>query len=94
VTAVKRLLLDVLKPHHPNVLDLATTIAALSSDYRVNVRVTAVDEKTESVELVVEGNAIDFDGVRAAIANFGGSIHSVDAVEVHGARTRSGTKAV
>ena len=82
--AVKRIVLDVLKPHHPNALDLASAIAALKPDYRVSLKVTAVDEKTESAELVVEGDAIEFDGIKEAITSMGGTIHSVDGVEVSG----------
>jgi len=81
---VKRIVLDVLKPHHPNALDLASAIATLKPDYRVSLKVTAVDEKTESAELVVEGDSIEYEPLREAIAGMGGTIHSVDAVEVHG----------
>jgi hypothetical protein len=90
--AVKRILLDILKPHHPNALDLAQAIAALRADYRVSLKVTAVDEKTESAELVVEGDAIEFDGIKEAIASMGGTIHSVDGVEVSGSPTEPPAK--
>ena len=81
---LKRIVLDVLKPHHPNALDLANAIAALSPDYRVSLNVTAVDEKTESAVVVVEGTAIDFETVRQAVTAMGGTVHSIDAVDVHG----------
>lgn len=79
---IKRIVLDVLKPHHPNALDLAQAIAALAPDYRVGLRVIAVDEKTESAEVTVEGNAIDFEGVNGAITAMGATVHSIDAVDV------------
>jgi len=82
--AVKRIVLDILKPHHPNALDLASAIAAIKPEYRVSLKVTAVDEKTESAELVVEGDSIELDAIKEAIAGMGGTIHSVDAVEVSG----------
>ena len=91
--AVKRIVLDVLKPHHPNALDLASAIAGLRPDYRVSLKVTAVDEKTESAELVVEGDAIEYEPIREAIAGLGGTIHSVDAVEVSGSPAGSPAKA-
>lgn len=90
--AVKRIVLDVLKPHHPNALDLASVIAALRPDYRVSLKVTAVDEKTESAELVVEGDSIEYESIREAIAGMGGTIHSVDAVEVSGSPAESPVK--
>ena len=82
--AIKRIVLDVLKPHHPNALDLADAIAALAPDYRVSLKVTAVDEKTESAEVTVEGSAIDFEGVKNAINAMGATVHSIDAVDVAG----------
>ena len=82
---IKRIVLDVLKPHHPNAINFAEAIAVLSPDYRVGLKVIAVDEKTESAEVTVEGNAIDFEGVKVAINAMGATVHSIDAVDVVGA---------
>ncbi len=79
---LKRLKLDVLKPHQPNVVELARAIAARGSGYRVTIKVEEVDEKTESVILIIEGEEIDFDMVSATILETGGSLHSIDEVEV------------
>jgi len=82
--SLKRIVLDVLKPHHPNALDLATAIASLAPDYRVSLTITAVDEKTESAEVIIEGEAVDFAAVNGVIGTMGGTIHSIDVVEVAG----------
>lgn len=79
---VKRLVLDVLKPHHPNALEFARSIAETGSDCRVQVTVLEVDEKTESLQVIVTGNALDFEQVHMAIGQCGGSLHSIDEVEV------------
>ena len=81
---VKRLVLDVLKPHHPNALELAKAIASLSSDYQVSLTITAVDEKTESAEVIIKGNDLNFDDISNVIGTMGGSIHSIDVVDVAG----------
>jgi hypothetical protein len=85
MSAIRRIVLDILKPHHPNALDLAQAIAALGPDYRVGLKVTAVDEKTESAFVTVEANAIDFERVKDAIGSMGATVHSIDAVDVIGA---------
>ena len=85
MSAVKRIVLDVLKPHHPNILEFARIIAELNHDYRVKVTVAAVDEKTESAVVMIDGNSIEFDTIADTISNMGGSIHSIDEVEVTGA---------
>ena len=79
---VKRIVLDILKPHHPDALEFARTIAACGHDYHVQLTVAEMDEKTETLQLVVEGADVDMDKVREAIGELGGSLHSIDAVEV------------
>ncbi len=78
---VKRILLDVLKPHQPGALEFAQTLADLAPTYRVNLRVEEVDENTESIIVVIEGEDIRFEEIGQAIKKMGGTIHSVDEVE-------------
>ena len=80
--SVKRVVLDILKPHHPNALEFSQTIAGVGDDYRVRLTVCEVDENTETLQVIVEGSAIDFEAVQAAINGMGGSLHSIDEVEV------------
>lgn len=81
---VKRILLDVLKPHQPGAVDFSTTLADLDPGYRVNLTVVEVDENTESIIVVIEGDDIKFDAVTEAIKKMGGTVHSVDEVEAEG----------
>jgi hypothetical protein len=81
---VKRLVLDVLKPHQPNALEFAQAIATAGGECRVRVMVIEVDEHTESLQVVLEGDAIDFETVQSNISNLGASLHSIDEVEVQG----------
>ncbi|MCP5304141.1 MAG: DUF211 domain-containing protein [Chromatiaceae bacterium] len=82
MVAVKRLVLDVLKPHRPNGLEFAQTLAAVGPDYRVHLTVLEVDESTETLRVVVQSDALDFDAILLAIEQMGGSLHSIDEVEV------------
>ncbi|MDG6772785.1 DUF211 domain-containing protein [Thiomicrorhabdus sp. ZW0627] len=84
MATIRRLVLDVLKPHQPNAIAFASTLADLSPDYWVNLDVTEVDEKTETTVITIEGNDIHFEDLSAAIEKMGGSIHSIDEVEVIG----------
>ena len=79
---VKRLVLDVLKPHAPNTLEFAQTLA--QHGYWVQIKVEEMDDKTESLMVTVEGADIDFAQVKQAIEGLGGSLHSIDEVEVDG----------
>ena len=84
---VKRLVLDVLKPHQPNALEFSQALAKAGGDYRVCTTVLEVDEKTETLQIVVEGDAINFDRVQSSISDLGGSLHSIDEVEVQSEST-------
>ncbi len=81
---VKRLILDILKPHQPNVLDFSRAVADVGAGYEVAAVVLEVDERTETLRLEIEGEALDFDAIAAAITEAGGSLHSIDEVEVIG----------
>ena len=81
---VKRIVLDVLKPHHPSILEFGQTLANLNENYRVKITVTGVDEKTESIIIELTGKALHFEYIVEAIAAMGGSVHSIDEVEVDG----------
>ncbi len=49
-----------------------------------NFKVIEVDEKTETVIIIVESENILYEQVSDAITSMGGSIHSIDEVEVIG----------
>lgn len=80
---VKRIVLDVLKPHQPNALEFCQAIARVGSNCQVHLRVLEIDENTETVEVVITGNSINFDDIQLAISDMGGALHSIDEVEVH-----------
>ena len=77
---VKRLVLDVLKPHHPSVLEF-TRLLAEQGEHRVRSTVLEMDDQTETLRVLIEGTAIDFERIQATIADSGASLHSVDEVE-------------
>ncbi len=79
---LQRLRLDVLKPHHPNILEFARDLCAEGVDYRVAISVLEMDDKTETLELIVEGEDIEFESLCERIKQLGGSVHSVDEVAV------------
>lgn len=80
--AVKRVVLDVLKPHQPNALEFCQALSAVIKGSTVKVTVIAVDEKTESLEVSVEATLIDFDLLQDVINKMGCALHSIDEVEV------------
>jgi hypothetical protein len=80
---VKRIVLDVLKPHHPNGLEFASAIADGVPECRVKLAVSAMDAKTETVVLTIEASDLVYESILQKISEMGASVHSVDEVLVH-----------
>ena len=78
---VKRVMLDVLKPHLPDAVEFTQAIAKVGEDYRVRLTVLEMDENTQTLQLEVEASAVDLQAIESAITSMGGSLHSVDEVE-------------
>jgi hypothetical protein len=76
-----QIVLDVLKPHQPSILIVARTLVEHCPGLRVAIDVEAVDEKTESVIIQLDGEDIDFEGVSETLSELGASVHSIDRVE-------------
>ena len=79
---VKRLVLDILKPHQPDAVDFCLTIAAIGDDYRISLTVIEMDDKTQTTQVEIEAGSIDFDAVKVSITEMSCSLHSIDVVEV------------
>jgi len=82
---VKHLVLDILKPHQPNALQFSSKLAATGENYHVVLTVLEVDEHTETIQVEISAEHIDFDAIQQAISTMGGSLHSIDQVEVSSA---------
>jgi len=74
------LTLDVLKPRMPTIVELAKQIERIKGVERVEIVVEEIDEKTESLKIVITGRDLDYDKIHACIERMGASIHSVDRV--------------
>ena len=81
-TDVRRVILDVLKPHQPNIITLSQKVATLDGILGVNCMVEEVDQETENIKLTIEGPSIDFDEIVKVIEGMGGAVHSIDSVSV------------
>ena len=84
MAVVTRIVLDVLKPHQPNALIFASQLADLGESYRVNLLVQEVDDKTQSIVVNISGERLDFEAITRHIESMGGSVHSIDEVDVQG----------
>ncbi len=77
---IRRLVLDVLKPIEPNIVDLAKKISVLEGISAVNISIAEIDHKVENAKITIEGDDLDFNTVAELIKYEGGTIHSIDEV--------------
>lgn len=77
---VRRLVIDVLKPHDPPLLEFADHLAALDSVGGVTATLIELDQEVQNVKLTFEGEDVSFDAIEAAIGGLGATVHSVDEV--------------
>ena len=80
MSELKRLVLDVLKPHHPSIVELAENLSEVEGVYGVNCSVSEVDHATMNIKITVEGLSINYDAVCEVISESGAVIHSIDSV--------------
>ena len=76
---IRRLVLDVLKPHSPNMQELAKQLADLDG---VDVSLIEMDNKVENIKITCEGDSVDYDKVEDIIKTNGATIHSLDKISV------------
>ncbi len=77
---VRRLVLDTLKHHEPNIIDLANVLSEIVGVSAVNISIYEVDRKVENAKITIEGEDIPFSKVSEMIEDMGGTIHSIDEV--------------
>jgi uncharacterized protein len=80
VTDIKRLVLDVLKPHKPSLIDMSLRLSGLKGIDGVSLTLHEVDQETESVKITIEGPSINYTTVAETLREMGTVIHSIDLV--------------
>ena len=70
LTNIKRIILDVLKPHKPSIIEVAERLGNLDGISGVNISLEEVDAETDSIKITIEGINIDYDTVKKVISEF------------------------
>ena len=75
---VRRLVLDVLKPHEPPLLAFSESLADVESVEAVTVSLVELDQEVQNVVVTAEGTALSFEALEEEVTALGGTVHSVD----------------
>jgi len=79
---VKRMVLDVLKPREVSLLELSKSICAVKGINEVNIVVTEVDVKTETMRVTVRGDDVRYEDVSGILSDAGCAIRSIDELDI------------
>jgi hypothetical protein len=80
MAAVRRVVIDVLKPHDPPLLEFTDQAAEIDGVEGVVSSLIELDQDVQNVKLTFEGEDVNFTAIEETIENLGGSVHSVDQV--------------
>lgn len=80
MAAVRRLVIDVLKPHDPSLLQFTNHVADSTDVEGVTSSLIELDQEVQNIKLTFEGTDLDFDAIEEEIEHLGGTVHSVDQV--------------
>lgn len=78
---IRRLVMDVDKAvARPAIPEIATAISACSGVAGVNITVGEIDIETVGMDVIIEGEWLDYDEVVRAIEETGAVVHSLDQI--------------
>jgi len=77
---IRRLVLDVLKPHDPSIIRLAEELSDLPGVEAVNISIYEMDQRVENAKITLEGDDVNYDEVLKVIVESGATVHSIDEV--------------
>ncbi|TET54758.1 MAG: hypothetical protein E3J64_01375 [Anaerolineales bacterium] len=77
---LRRLVLDVLKPLEPDIVELVQVLADVDGVDGVNIPIYEIDRRVENAKITIEGHDLTYSVINELIQENGGAIHSIDEV--------------
>jgi hypothetical protein len=77
---VRRIVIDVLKPHEPSLLQFTQDVSAAEGVEAVTTSLVELDSEVQNIKITAEGEALEYSRLEAAVTDAGGTVHSVDQV--------------
>ncbi len=77
---LRRLVIDVLKPLEPSIVELVQMLADFEGVDGVNISIYEIDRRVENAKLTVEGQNVPYQEIINLIEENGAAIHSIDEV--------------
>lgn len=82
MATIRRVVLDVLKPHEPKIIPFTKELSDSEDVTGITAKLVEIEENVRTIRVTIEGEDIDMDAIEAQINDLGGSVHSIDEVSV------------
>jgi hypothetical protein len=80
MAAIRRLVVDLLKPHEPSTVAVASTLADLDGVDGVTATLVETDREVQNLLVALEGSDLDVETIERAVTDMGATVHSIDEV--------------
>ncbi len=77
---IRRIVVDVLKPHEPSIIELADKLSDIDGVEGVDIAINEIDSKVENAKITIEGSDLIYSKIVEVIRSIGGTVHSIDKV--------------
>ncbi len=76
----RRLVIDVLKPHEPTLIEFTDQITDTEGVDAVTASLIELDQEVQNIKVSIEGEDLTLETVEETVDHLGGTVHSVDEV--------------
>jgi len=80
MVTVRRLVIDVLKPHDPPLLEFTRQLGDTAGVDAISSTLIELDQEVQNVKITLEGEDLGYEAVESSVETLGGTVHSVDEV--------------
>jgi hypothetical protein len=80
--AIRRVLLDALKPRELSLVELSKAVCSSDGVEGIDIVVSEVDSKTETIKITVKGIRINYDALSKVMDRHGVSVRGIDEISV------------
>jgi hypothetical protein len=77
---IRRLVVDVLKPHDPPLSRFTEEVADADTVEAATATLIELDQEVQNVQITVEGENLSQESIESTVEHLGGTVHSVDQV--------------
>lgn len=77
---LRRIVLDVLKPHDPSLIEFAQHVTETERVVAATASLIELDKEVQNIKITVEGEDLDYGSIEETVNDLGGTVHSIDQV--------------